>query len=74
MFPKFMLVWLISVDQVVILCDSFKAHLFYRGEVYSRPAKEGFEYLPMRKRMAYCPIWALIDTSGLQVTRAIYII
>ena len=62
MFLKLMLAWLISANQVVVLCDSSEAHLFYRGEVYFRPAKAGFKGLP-RKDEGYYPVWTLIDVD-----------
>ena len=40
-----------------------KIYLFYRGRVYSRLAMYGFAELPRRRKMVYCPIWALIDTD-----------
>ena len=58
-----MFAWLISADRVVILCDSSEARLFYNGKVYIRPADDGFEDLPMHKRMGYGSIWALIDVD-----------
>ena len=58
-----MLVRLISAGQVVLLYDPPKIYLFYRGRVYSRLAMYGFAELPGRRRMVYCPMWALIDTD-----------
>jgi len=54
MFLKFMLAWLISANQVVVLCDSYEAHLFYHGQVYSRQAEAGFKGLPRQK--GYYPV------------------
>ena len=71
MFLKFMLAWLISVDQIVILCDSSDPCLFYNGKVYLRPAERGFKNLPRRAGMTYCPIWALIDVD---YPRTIYLL
>ena len=62
-FPKFMLVWLLSARQVVLLCDSSVVFLFYRCQVYSRSLKSGFDDLPTRLGTSYCPVWALIDTD-----------
>jgi hypothetical protein len=56
-----MLVRLISARQVVLLWDSSRAYLFYRGQVYFRSTVFGFEDLPEHQRTPYCPIWALID-------------
>jgi len=56
-----MLAQLISAGQVVLLYQSPKIYLFYRGEVYSRNGSDGFCCLPRRLWMEYCPIWALID-------------
>ena len=58
-----MLARLISSHQVVVLCDSHKAHLFYHNKVYTRPAQFAFEDLPTRKETRYFPIWALIDVD-----------
>ena len=77
MFLKFMLVWLISANQVVILCDSYDTHLFYRGEVYSQSAEAGFKGIPTHRSMAYCPIWTLIDVDyknkGPRISSDLYI-
>ena len=61
MFLKFMLAWLISANQVVVLCDSSEAHLFYHGQVYFRQAKAGFKGLP--RQNGYYPVWTLIDVD-----------
>ncbi len=45
-FLKFMLARLISDRQVVLLCDSTHAYLFYLGQVYFRLTTFGFEDLP----------------------------
>ena len=56
-----MLVQLISAHQVVLLFRTRKDYLFYRGQVYSRPAGDGYEDLPINQRTSYSPIWTLID-------------
>jgi len=61
-FLKFMLAFLISARQVVILCNSKKIYLFYRGQVYSRPTSGSFYDLPKRGT-SYFPIWTLIDVD-----------
>ena len=63
-FIKFMLARLISAHQVVLLYSNFKVHLFYHGQVYTRPAESGFDYLPRHQKTRYCPIWALIDVDS----------
>ena len=60
-FLKFMLAWLISVDQVVLLCTADDNYLFYCGQVYVRSTSVGFRGLPVRQNVEYFPIWALID-------------
>lgn len=46
-FLKFMLVQLISADQVVVLFDNSRIYLFYHGiPVYFRPTTTGLRYLP----------------------------
>ena len=58
-----MLARLISASQVILLCDTTRIYLFYRGRVYSRLTKHaGFSDLP-RLRGQYYPIWALIDVD-----------
>jgi len=56
-----MLARLISLHQVVLLCDPTTAHLFYRGQVYSRSTGPCFVNLPTCRKSRYCPIWALVD-------------
>jgi len=57
-----MLAKLISAGQVVLLHHSSAIYLFYHGRVYFRPAASCFwQWLPEHHRMAYCPIWTLID-------------
>ena len=60
-FLKFMLARLISLHQVVLLCGPSIAHLFYRGQVYSRSTESCFVNLPTCEDSPYCPIWALVD-------------
>ena len=62
-FLKFMLVWLLSARQVVLLCDSSVVFVFYHCQVYSRSLKSGFDDLPTRLGTSYSPVWALIDTD-----------
>jgi len=62
-FLFFMLTWLFLARQVVLLCDSAFAHLFYCGEVYRRSADLGFWDLPTNPNSRYCPILALIDVD-----------
>jgi len=61
MFLKFMLARLISAGQVVLLYQAPTIYLFYRGEVYFRSGSGGLTLVPLRLRMNYCPIFALID-------------
>ena len=58
-----MLAQLISARQVVLLCDSKYVYLFYCGQVYSRVIAFGFNDLPERRKVGYCPIWALVDVD-----------
>lgn len=59
-----MLVRLLSTGQVVLLSDAIAVHLFYRGEVYFRPAtSDRFLDLPAFKRNQYYPIWGLINSD-----------
>jgi len=58
-----MLARLISARQLVLMCTSSGVHPFYCGQVYSRPTGSDLEDLPRRKRIRYCPIWALIDVD-----------
>ena len=62
-FLFFMLTRLFSARQVVLLCNSTYAYLFYRGNVYRRPAMYGFWDLPENPNRQYCPIPALIDVD-----------
>ena len=62
-FLNFMLAQLISPRQVVVLCDNFKAYLFYSGQVYSRSMALDLEALPNHPQIDYFPIWALIDAD-----------
>jgi len=60
-FLFFMLTRLFSARQVVLLCNTPFAFLFYRGKVYRRSAEFGFWDLPENPNRRYCPILALID-------------
>jgi len=57
-------VQLLSLDQVVLLCDSDDALLFYHGQVYSRPVKDAFKDLPVNR--GYSPMWTPIDADYLE--------
>ena len=62
-FLKFMLVRLISAHQVVLVCGSTIAFLFYCGEVYSRSTSSGLEGLPKHRHEGYHPVWGLVDVD-----------
>ena len=62
MFLNFMLARLLSLRQVVLLCDNLIAYLFYRGKVYFRSAEISLGSLPT-KDPGYCPVWGLIDVE-----------
>jgi len=62
-FLKFMLTWLISARQVVLLCTGIDNYLFYCGQVYVKSALDGFRDLPERQNTRYFPIWTLIDVD-----------
>ena len=63
-FLKFMLARLIATHQVVLLCDSSDAYLFYCGQVYYHPMNDSvFHNLPAHKNIPYCPILSLIDVD-----------
>lgn len=55
-----MLARLIHARQVVLWYDNYWAHLFFRGQVYTRMGAEGFCDLP-KLQGSDCPVWALID-------------
>ena len=57
-----MLARLLSLRQVVLLCDNVVVYLFYKGKVYTRPADIGTGNLP-RKGSQYSPVWGLIDVD-----------
>ena len=61
-FLMFMLARLLSLRQVVLLCDNLVVYLFYRGKVYTRSAEIGPGNLPT-KDSGYCPVWGLIDVD-----------
>lgn len=61
-FERYALVRLITAQQVVVLCDERNIHLFFGGQVYSRPTALGFEDLPNRRTNTYS-LWALIDVD-----------
>ena len=60
-FLKFMLAWLLSKQQVVILCNNALQYLFYRDKVYSRPTALGFVHLPYHPGHPRRSVWGLID-------------
>jgi len=75
-FQKFMLAQLISTQEVVLLCDSYKILLFFRGRVYHRSTNSGFDFLPTPPITLYYPIWALVDVGLRQeppITESSYI-
>lgn len=53
----------ISARQVVLLYDSTSMFLFYAGQVYHRPALNGFHYVPIHEGENKYPAWALIDVD-----------
>jgi len=63
-FLGFLLVQLLSLGQVVLLCDSDEALLFYHGQVYSRSAKDAFRDLPTNRE--YFPVWTLIEADRMK--------
>ena len=62
-FLKFMLIWLLSDQQVVLLCNNRRVYLFYRDEVYSQPTSDGLWALPVHLTDPHHSIWALIDVD-----------
>lgn len=63
-FLKFVLAWLLSAHQVVLLCGDSETHVFYRGTMYLRQMEPlGFGNLPLHKLGVYCPVWTLIDVE-----------
>jgi len=62
-FPNFMLARLISARQVVLPRKPTQVHLFYYGQVYSRPTVLGLEGLPENAQTPHFPIWALVDAD-----------
>jgi len=62
-FLGFLVVRLLSLNQVVLLCDSDDAVLFYQGQVYTRPAKDAFKDLPVNR--GYFPVWTPIDADSM---------
>ena len=62
-FLKFMLAWLLSAQQVVLLCDNTRAYLFYCREVYFRATSDGFWDLPVHREEPYRSVWGLIDVD-----------
>ncbi|KAF9779871.1 hypothetical protein BJ322DRAFT_1086969 [Thelephora terrestris] len=61
-FLKYMLVWLLSARQVVLLYEKSGIYLFYLGQVYFSAARN-FNYLPEHRMKCFCPVWALIDAD-----------
>ena len=64
-FLRFILAWLLSDGQVVLLCDNDQTYLFYRGKVYFRPTHIGFTDLPVHRTAPNRSIWAPIDVDYL---------
>jgi len=64
-FLKFMLAWLLSDGQVVLLCDNDRTYLFYRGRVYNRRTEVGFIDLPVHRAAPNRSVWAPIDVNYL---------
>ena len=62
-FLFFVLARLFSARQVALLSEATHAYLFYRGKVYTRPAKFGFWDLPKNPKSRYCPILTPIDAD-----------
>ena len=59
LFLNFLLAWLISAQQVVLLSTAPTVLLFYQGKVYQREAAF-FTYIPTHK---FFHAWALIDAD-----------
>ena len=63
-FLKFMLAWLLSAQQVVLLCNNDLTYLFYSGGVYSRPTAPAFMYLPVHQGEPDRSVWVVIDVDS----------
>jgi len=59
-----MLARLISARQVVVLYQSGHLILFYSGQAYIRPTREGFDYVPLPRGENKHPVWALINCDS----------
>ena len=62
-FLNFVLAWLLSANQVVLLSVQTTLYLFYNGKTYARNPIS-FSRLPRHKRDTEWPIWTLIDAYG----------
>jgi len=59
-----MLAWLLSAQQVVLLCNNHCTYLFYRDQVYFRPTKLGFvDLLHVHREHPSRSVWGLIDVD-----------
>ena len=56
-FPKFVLAWLLSKQQVVLLCCSAHAYLFHRDMVYFQPTSLTFLGLPVHREHPNRCLW-----------------
>ena len=59
-----MLARLLSLRQVVLLCDNIDIYLFYRGKVYHTEKFTSGILPTKRPGIEYCPIWGLIDVDS----------
>jgi len=64
-FLKFLLAWLLSDGQVVLLCNNDQSYLFYRDKVYNRKTSLGFLHLPVHIMAPNRTIWTVIDVDYL---------
>ena len=55
-----MLMQLMRAKQAILLCNSSKVFLFYRGQVFSRPTASGFDDIPTLEGY---PVWTLVDVD-----------
>ena len=62
-FLKFVLAWLLSKQQVVLLCCSAHAYLFYRDMVYFQPTSHAFLGLPVHREHPNRGLWTPIDVD-----------
>ena len=69
MLLVFLLVRLLSHDQVVLLRGNNTTLLFYHGQVYSRSVRDGLKNLPHSQKgfpegQGYLPVWGLVDRNS----------